>query len=106
LKRYWGVTADIEVKAQAAAPRQVLMVALALLVCEWESTLSRNTWRLPLARDRRYLNALIGWDYKPSDVERLILAQPEADAEPTERGRAERRGRRHRRAYGGLRGWS
>jgi hypothetical protein len=38
LKRYWGVTADIEVKAQAAGPRQVLMLALALLVCEWEST--------------------------------------------------------------------
>ena len=28
-------------------PRQVLMLALALLVCEWESTLSRNTWRRP-----------------------------------------------------------
>ena len=54
------------------------MLALALLVCEWESTTSRNTWRRPSARDRRYLSALIGWGYQPSDVERFVLAQPEA----------------------------
>ncbi len=78
-QRYWGVTSKIEARANAAAPRQVLMLALALIVCEWESTLNRNTWRRPADRDRRYLNALIGWGYKPSDVERLIIAQPEAD---------------------------
>ena len=33
--------------------------------------------RRPNDRDRRYLTALIGWGYQPSDVERLILAQPE-----------------------------
>ena len=65
------------------------MLALALIVCEWESTLTRDTWRRPGDRDRRYLNALIGWGYKPSEVERLILAQPEAtgarpEAEPTD----------------------
>ncbi len=50
---------------------------MALLVCEWESGTSRNTWRRPTARDERYLTALIAWGYQPSDVERLILAQPE-----------------------------
>ena len=28
----------------------------------------------PGERDRRYLTALIGWGYKPSDVEQLVLA--------------------------------
>ena len=91
-QRYWGVTQKIEAKADAAPPRQVLMLALALLVCEWESTTSRNTWRHPSDRDRRYLTALIEWGYKPSDVERLIVAQPESTeplraddtAQPTE----------------------
>jgi hypothetical protein len=60
------------------------MLAVALIVCEWESTLSRNTWRRPTERDRRYLTALIRWGYQPSDVERLILDQPDADAESTQ----------------------
>ncbi len=57
------------------------MLALALLVCEWESTTSRNTCRNPKERDRRYPTALIGWGYKPSEVEQLVLAKtddPEA----------------------------
>ena len=40
--------------------------------------------RHPGGRDRRYLTALIGWGNQPSDVERLILAQPEAATEPTD----------------------
>jgi len=43
--------------------------------------------RRPSDRDHRYLSALIGWGYQPSDVERLILATAEpveadATAEP------------------------
>jgi len=34
------------------------MLALALLVCEWESATSRSTWRNPRERDYRYLSAL------------------------------------------------
>ena len=49
------------------------MLALALLVCEWESGTSRNTWRHPTERDRRYLAALIQWGYQPSEVEQFIL---------------------------------
>ena len=126
-ERRYNAKSNLTARADAAAPRQVLMLALALLVCEWESTTSRNTWRRPSDRDRRYLSALIGWGYQPSDVERLILAQPEPTepteptesdntAEPTEptssrpsrssRDRADRAGRvrRHRRAdwSGGL----
>jgi len=72
----WETSGKIAARAAAATPRQVLMLALALLVCEWESTTSRNTWRSPKERDRRYLSALIGWGYKPSDVERLVLVEP------------------------------
>lgn len=32
--------------------------------------------RQPAARDRRYLTALTGWGYKPSEVEQLMLAEP------------------------------
>ena len=83
-QRYWGVTAQVEAKAAAANPRQVLMLAVALIVCEWESTTSRDTWRRPSDRDRRYLTALIAWGYQPSDVEHLILAEPEPVTEPVE----------------------
>ena len=76
-ERRYNAKSNLTARADAAAPRQVLMLALALLVCEWESTTSRNTWRRPSDRDRRYLSALIGWGYQPSDVERLTLAQPE-----------------------------
>ena len=43
--------------ADAAAPPGA-HVRLALLVSQWESTTSRNTWRRPSDRDRRYLSAL------------------------------------------------
>ncbi len=85
-KQYWNASSTIAARAHAAAPRQAVMLALALLVCEWESTTSRGTWRNPKERDRRYLTALIGWGYQPSDVERLILDQPQdsptVDTEP------------------------
>jgi ParB family chromosome partitioning protein len=53
--------------------------------------------RSPKERDRRYLTALIGWGYQPSDVEQLVLADttptdagdpgvPNEDAEQTEDG--------------------
>ncbi len=94
-KQYWNASSTIAARAHAATPRQAVMLALALLVCEWESTTSRGTWRSPKERDRRYLTALIGWGYQPSDVERLILADttptdtsdpgvPTDDAEQTE----------------------
>ncbi len=65
------------------------MLALALLVCEWESTTSRDTWRHPKERDRRYLTALIGWGYKPSDVEQLILATAAPQPEQVKDSQAE-----------------
>ena len=107
-ERRYNAKSNLTARADAAAPRQVLMLALALLVCEWESATSRNTWRRPSDRDRRYLTALIGWGYQPSDVERLILAQPEpTEPKPSRPSRPSRRadradragrGRRHRRA--------
>jgi len=61
------------------------MLALALLVCEWESATSRSTWRNPRERDYRYLSALTAWGYKPSDVEQLLLVPPAgAEASDTE----------------------
>ena len=78
----WDVPAKIVARAEQATARQMLMIAVGLLVCDWETAISRETWRSPKERDRRYLTALIGWGYQPSDVERLILA----DTTPTDTG--------------------
>jgi len=51
----YQATAQLVSRAQAATPKQTLMLALALLVCEWESATSRSTWRNPRERDDRYL---------------------------------------------------
>ena len=75
----YRATAALLSRAEAGTPKQALMLALAFLVCEWESRTSRTTWRHPGERDRRYLTALIEWGYQPSDVEQLILATPTAD---------------------------
>ncbi len=46
--------------------------------------------RHPGERDRRYLTALIGWGYQPSDVEHLVLADTtttaDTDADSDEAG--------------------
>jgi len=78
----WDVPAKIVARVEQGTPRQMLMIAVGLLVCDWETAISRETWRSPKERDRRYLTALIGWGYQPSDVERLILA----DTTPTDTG--------------------
>ncbi len=65
----YQATGRLIARAEAAGPRQALMLAVGLLVCEWESGTSRNTWRHPSERDRRYLAALIRWGYQPSEVE-------------------------------------
>jgi len=81
----YQATAQLVSRAQAATPKQTLMLALALLVCEWESATSRSTWRNPRERDYRYLSALTAWGYKPSDVEQLLLVPPAgAEASDTE----------------------
>src|SRR5665811_2390862 len=68
-----------------ATAKQTLMLALALLVCEWESATSRSTWRNPRERDDRYLSARTAWGYKPSAVEQLLLVPPAgAEASDTE----------------------
>jgi len=82
----YQATAALVSRAEAGTPRQALMLALALLVCEWESRTSRDTWRRPGERDRRYLATLVQWGYKPSDVEQLVLTPPaEATAEAVAR---------------------
>ncbi len=81
----YGATAALVSRAEAGTPKQALMLALALLVCEWESRTGRETWRRPGARDRRYLAALVEWGYQPSDVERIVLTPPAAPTDdPTD----------------------
>jgi len=94
---YWNASSKIEARIDAATPRQALMLALALIVCEWESTTSRNTWRHPGERDRRYLTALIGWGYKPF---RRRTADPGRTRRKRHPGHRAGRGRRRRAGRG------
>ena len=58
-EQYWTASSKVAAQIEAASPRQVVMLALALLVCECKSTTSRTTWRRPRARDRQYMTVLI-----------------------------------------------
>ena len=37
-EQYWTASSKVTARVEAASPRQIVMLALALLVCEWEST--------------------------------------------------------------------
>jgi ParB family chromosome partitioning protein len=57
------------------------MTTLGAIVTAWEATLGKHTWRNPSTWDARMLTVLSEWGYQPSEVESLLLPQPERDAE-------------------------
>lgn len=73
-------SADItKIAARATSPKAATMTTLAAVVTAWEASTSKQTWRTPSPWDGRVLAALIEWGYKASDVEQLLLPQPDAD---------------------------
>lgn len=81
-KTSWDAKGDLAtLAAKANTPKTAIMTTLAAVVTAWEATLTRMTWRGPSPWDARMLTALAEWGYQPSDVERLLLPQPEP-AEP------------------------
>lgn len=53
------------------------VVALALVLGAYEDHTGVQTWRHPGPAARRYLAALVEWGYEPSEVEEIVLAEPE-----------------------------
>lgn len=83
-KTSWDAKGDLAtLAAKANTPKTAIMTTLAAVVTAWEATLTRMTWRGPSPWDARMLTALTEWGYQPSEVERLLLPQPEP-AEPAE----------------------
>lgn len=77
--------------AKASTPKAAIMTTLGAIVTAWEATLGKHTWRNPTKWDARILTALTEWGYQPSEVEALLLPQPE----PTEEDRAAAAGESH-----------
>ncbi len=77
---YWGSSPGInQLATQHSTPKAATMTTLAAVLAAWEDSTSTHTWRSPSPWDARVLAALMEWGYEPSDVERLLL--PNADAE-------------------------
>ena len=67
--------------AKGTTPKAAIMTTLGAIVTAWEATLGKHTWRNPSTWDARMLTVLSEWGYQPSEVESLLLPQPERDAE-------------------------
>ena len=65
----------------ASAPARAAVLTLGLLLGGIEAGTGRHPWRRPTATTRSYFAALERWGYVLSDVERLVLADPDADPE-------------------------
>jgi ParB family chromosome partitioning protein len=69
----YGVEACAKLAAEPATAKAATMRTLAAVLCAWEETSGVHTWRGPSEWDARIMNALIGWGYEPSDVERILI---------------------------------
>lgn len=75
-----------KIATRASTPKGATMTALAAVLSAWEDSTGKHTWRNPTEWDARVLGALMEWGYQPSDVERLLLSEDQADDEGTEDG--------------------
>ena len=65
----------------ASTPARASVLTLGLLLGGIEAGTGRHSWRRPTATTRSYFAALERWGYVLSDVEHLVLADPDADPE-------------------------
>ena len=66
-----------KIATKATTPKGATMTVLAA----WEDSTGKQTWRNPTGWDARVLGALAEWGYEPSDVERLLLGEQDADSD-------------------------
>ena len=77
-KTRWDSAGELTtIVAKGNTPKAAIMTTLAAVVTAWEATLGKHTWRNPSRWDARMLTALTEWGYQPSEVESLLLPQPE-----------------------------
>lgn len=69
----WEHREALRRKIDKASPRVALRMTAALLLLAWDKRAGRHTWRNPTEQDRRYLTAIIGWGYQPSEIEQGIV---------------------------------
>ncbi len=82
-KTRWDSHAEVAgIGAKATTPKAATITALAAVVAAWEDSTGRHTWRNPTAWDARVLAALTEWGYQASDVESLLLGQPDPQGPP------------------------
>lgn len=58
-------------------------VTLATMITAYEANIDRTSWRNAYSDSRYYLTQLTAWGYEPSDVEKIILTDPETTTEET-----------------------
>ncbi|HEX5495184.1 MAG TPA: ParB N-terminal domain-containing protein [Mycobacteriales bacterium] len=63
--------------AGTATPGRATVLTLAMLLGGLEQSSDRSTWRAPTAAHRAYFTALHRWGYPLSDVERLVVDDPD-----------------------------
>ena len=52
-------------------------VTLATMITAYEGNIDRTSWRNRHSDTRYYLTELMAWGYEPSDVEKIILTDPD-----------------------------
>ena len=72
----------------ASTPARAAVLTLGLLLGGIEAGTDRHSWRRPTATTRSYFATLERWGYVLSDVERLVLADPDSDHEADARNDA------------------
>jgi ParB family transcriptional regulator, chromosome partitioning protein len=81
-RRVSGATHPVAEAAVASTAARASVLTLGLLLGGIEAGTGRHSWRRPTATARSYFATLERWGYVLSDVERLVLADPDAGPEP------------------------
>jgi ParB family chromosome partitioning protein len=84
-RRVSGAPHPVAEAAIASTPAWAAVLTLGLLLGGIEAGTGRHSWRRPTATTRSYFATLERWGYVLSDVERLVLADPDSDPEPDAR---------------------
>lgn len=74
-----GESHPIAAAAERASAPRATMLTLAVVLAGFEADTGRHTWRRPDAGDQRYLRQLRAWGYPLSEVEELVLGEPETN---------------------------
>ena len=78
----------IDAARTAATPARATMITLGVVLGAGEAGTSRDSWRHPTDDTRSYFTLITGWGYEASEVEQLVLNQPDTDIDSDDNDRA------------------